>query len=109
MIRAVVLALSLTGAAGCAILPRPIPEGTDPTCVYYDSQALAWQAVGATSAGLATVAGTAAAGVGGAGIEDADTWAIGLGTGGAVLGVLATVAGLLAGEYASRISAECGP
>lgn len=107
ILAAIVLAALL--APACAILPRPVPEGTPPECVWYDDQSLAWQAVGASAAGLATLTGTAGAGIAGAGIDDADEWGIGLGAAGGVLGVLAAVAGLLAGEYAARIAGECGP
>jgi hypothetical protein len=100
--------LSLGLFIGCSLSPGAAYPSDD--CRYYDDSYLAWTATGAAAAGLASAAATGAATVGGLldGTTARDT-AIGLGASGAVLGVLATVAGLLAGEYASRFAEECGP
>lgn len=89
----------------CSLLGTATPS---PRCERLDDSWMAWNAVASASSGLAGASGTAAAAVAGAEVDDAEAWGIGLGVSGAVFGVLATVADLLAGEYAYRFAAECG-
>jgi len=89
---------------GCTSL---VPAGRTASdrCRDADDAHLAWYAVGIASSGLAGATG--AGGVLTATLADEPGADIALAASSAVLGVLATVAGVLAGEYAERASEAC--
>ncbi len=74
-------------------------------CREYDDSYLTWHAVGIAAGGLAGATG--ASGVLSATLADEPGADIGLAASSAVFGVLATVAGVLAGEYADRFGERC--
>ena len=98
------LLLPLLLLTGCSLLGTAIPS---PRCERLDDNYLGWSATAAAAGGLAGASSTAAAGVAAADVDDAVELGIGLGVTGAVFSVLATVAGLLSGEYAARMADEC--
>lgn len=96
------LFLFVLGCGSLATQGVTYPE----SCQYYDSAYLGWSATSSAAAGLAGASATATTLVEGL-MDDPTDATIGLGVTGAVMGVLATVASMLAGEYADRFAENC--
>jgi len=89
---------------GCTSLLPPGRTASD-RCREENDRHLAWYAVGVASSGMAGATG--AGGVLTATLADEPGADIALAASSAVLGVLAAVANVLAGEYAERASEAC--
>lgn len=106
MMRGLLVALVLFSIGGCTSLVGS--RDASDVCQDYDSAYLAWNAVGVASSGLAGATG--ASGVLTATLADEPGADIALAATSAVLGVLATVANVLSGQYAERFAERClGP
>jgi len=84
-----------------------IPSGTttNPECQRYDANYLAWYAVSVAASGAAGATG--ASGVLTATLADEPSADIVLAATSAAMGILATVATILSGEYAERAAGAC--
>jgi hypothetical protein len=99
-----ILAVLVLLLSSCTSL---IPSGTttNPDCQRYDESYLAWYAVSVAASGGAGATG--ASGVLTATLADEPGADIALAATSAALGILATVATILSGEYAERAAGAC--
>jgi hypothetical protein len=98
----IVLLLLIVGCS--SIVPTAVRNPTD-ACTTADQNYLIWKAIGVASSGLAGATGSG--GVLTATLADEPAADISLAASSAVFGILATVAGILSGEYATRAADAC--